>query len=255
MLIGYPWDIRSVRNPMRGLRVATADNVVLHQMLSGANRATVRPNTPRRWSASWAELSELDARWLRALVRRTNGPGPFVVIDPATSNYQRPATSLGLGRPDQWAVSSGAIATQPDLTNLWTNGGAAAQLTWRHPVWGRWPVTNGLPFAFRHNAPAGQYALTGIYFYTRAGAYLTGLQTGNPDIAISPPAGAVWATPWLTKAGTGAFTVPASCVRYGSAVGPTWYEGEHTGAITLLSPAETINRLPARDLTLDLVEV
>lgn len=252
MLIGYPWDIRPVKDPLRGLRVSTQDNVTEHQMISGAIRTTSRPNTPRRWSASWVYLSEADARWLRYLYRRSGGPGPVVVIDAATKNFQRPAASLGRGRPDQWAPSTGTIAGQSDLSNVWSGGAAGAELTWRHPVWGRWPVSPGQVFSFRHNASG---VSTGVAFHTRTGTAMYGVTTGSPELNAAVPAGAVWARPYLVKTGAGTLTVPESCIRYGSTIGPSWNEGEHCAAMTLRNPVESIQVLPLRDLTLDLLEM
>lgn len=252
MLIGYPWDIRPVRNPLRGLRISTKDNQVEHEMISGAIRTTARPNTPRRWSASWVNLSESDARWLQYLYRRSGGPGPVVVIDAATKNYQKPAASLGRGRPDQWAPSSGTIAGQADLSILWSGGAAGAELSWRHPVWGRWPVSPGLVFSFRHNA-AG--ATAGVAFYTRTGAAMYGVNSSSMGISVTPPAGAVWVRPYLVKTGAGPLTVPESCIRYESPIGASWGDGEHCAAMSLRNPVEAIQVLPRRDLTLDLLEM
>ncbi|PNE13084.1 hypothetical protein, partial [Amycolatopsis sp. BJA-103] len=227
-------------------------NQVEHEMISGAIRTTARPHTPRRWSASWVNLSDSDARWLRYLYRRSGGPGPMVVIDAATRNFQRPAASLGRGRPDQWAPGSGTIAGQSDLSNLWSGGLNLAELTWRHPVWGRWPVSPGLLFSFRHNASA---PTTGVAFYTRSGTYMYNVTTPNQEINVSPPAGAVWVRPYLVKAGTGTLTIPESCIRYGTTIGASWREGEHCAAMTLRNPSEAIQVLPLRDLTLDLLEM
>jgi hypothetical protein len=252
VLLGYPWDIRTVRNPARGLRLSTQDNQNKHQMLSGAIRTTGRPNTPRTWSASWAELSEQDVRWFQYLMHRIGGPGPFVVIDPATQNFQRPLQSVGRGSASQWAVSSGALTQQPDGTISWANGAAAAELSWLHPVWGRWPTLPGQVVSFRHTSTANKAAFA---FYNRAGTLLTTVSATGGNLTTTAPAAAQWIRPHLIKPAPGTLTVPASCIRYGSEIGTTWYEGEHAAAMALLNPVETINALPRRDLTLELLEM
>ncbi|MEA5367709.1 hypothetical protein VA596_49820 [Amycolatopsis sp., V23-08] len=252
VLLGYPWDIRTVRNPARGLRLSTQDNQVKHQMLSGAVRTTGRPNTPRTWSASWAELAEADARWFQYLARRIGGPGPFVVIDPATQNFQRPLQSVGRGSASQWAVSSGSLTQQADSTILWANGAANAELTWVHPVWGRWPTTPGQVVSFRHTSTANKSALA---FYNRSGTFLSTVSATGGNLTTTAPATAQWIRPHLIKPATGSLTIPPSCFRYGTEIGAAWYEGEHCAAMSILTPVETIQVLPRRDLTLELLEL
>lgn len=251
MWIGYPSDVRQIKNPMRGLRIATNTNVTEHQMLSGAVRTTGRSDTPRRWNAEWRELSEVDSAWLRYLVRRTAGPGPFVVVDAATRNYQRPKQSIGRGSRKQWSTTSGTLAGQPDNSILWSGGANLGELRWQHPVWARWPIWNGMVMSFRHTATAHQ---AGLAFYNATGTLLTTITGVSGYVTGSAPAGAQWATPHLIKAGTGTLTVPSSCVRYGDTIGGAWFEGEHVAAMSLLDEADTIQHVPARDISLALLE-
>ncbi|MDQ0377967.1 hypothetical protein [Amycolatopsis thermophila] len=251
MWIGYPWDLRRIRNPKRGLTKQWLMPQVEHAALSGAIRTTSRRNTPRRWSLELPWIPAADADWLGVLARKLYGPGPFFVVEPSTRNYLAPHQSIGRGPTRQWDATSGTLAAQPDLSVLWSGGAAGAELRWVHPVWSRWPVAPGMTVAFRH-AATGHTA--GITFHTRAGAVISSITDGSGSVAGVAPTGAVWAAPKLVKAGTGTLTVPAACFAYEQSIGADWPAGEHCGAFSISSPETVIEKLPEASVTLDLLE-
>ncbi|MFJ8815416.1 hypothetical protein [Amycolatopsis thermoflava] len=251
MWIGYPWDLRQIRNPKRGLTKQWLMPQVEHVALSGSVRTTSRRNTPRRWSLELPWLPEADADWLGVLARKLFGPGPFFVVEPSTRNFLAPHQSLGRGPVRQWALTSGTLAAQVDGSVLWSGSAATAELRWLHPVWTRWPVAPGMTVAFRH-AAAGYGA--GVTFYTRAGAVVSTVSDASGSVAAPVPATATWATPKLFKSDTATLAVPTACFAYDQAIGATWPAGEHCGSFSISNPETVIEKLPNASVTLDLLE-
>jgi hypothetical protein len=242
MWMGYPWDIRQVsRDPAVGLKLSAELAFTEHTALSGAVRTTGRRYVPRRWALDLPLVSQTDADWIRVLARKLYGPGPFVVIDPNTRNYLAPYQSVGLGKTAQWSVVSGALAAQTDATVLWSGGVNLAELRWTHPVWVRWPVTPSWVVSFRHAATTHG---AGIAFYTRTGVYISAASGAAGYVTTTVPATAVWAHPYLVKAGAGAVTVPSACFRYLNTIDPGWPVGEHVAAMAITGAAETVECMP-----------
>lgn len=250
MWIGYPWDVREVKNPRRGLQKTTTLNVAEKSALSGALRTTSRRNAPRRWQAEFAWMPEAQADWLFHLAARTHGPGPFVVIDASTRNYLAPLQSIGRGRPSLFSPTVGTVVSTAEGGVEWDRDGGG-DLRWVHPVWTRWPVVPGLSMSFGHQA-AGHAA--GLEFFDDSGASLAVETSAGGIVTTTPPAGARWATPLLRASGAGELLAPRACLRYGKPVTEPWPDGEHTGAMAITAHAETVEKLPERTVTLELVE-
>src|SRR5436190_331470 len=124
MWIGYPGDVRSIRDPASGVELSTSVNTSTEVTISGAVQAASRRRTPRTWKLTWNWLGATDSDWLRDLARRTVNAGPFVLIDASTRNYLAPAQSVGRGEKTQWSVSAGTLATQTDGSIQWTQPGS-----------------------------------------------------------------------------------------------------------------------------------
>jgi hypothetical protein len=248
--IGYPNDIREIPNPRRGVKLVKDLNQATHSTLSGAVRTTGRRRTPRTWSAEWPWLAAEHAAFLHRLTSKLYGPGPFVVVDPSTTNYLSPHQSVGRGRIDQWTISNGAVAALATGELQW-NRSADGTLTWRHPVWPGWPARPGWTVAFAHTA-AG--VATGLSFLDAAGAALSTVTGGAGSVSGTVPAGAQWVQPYLAATGAGSLIIPDACLDY-RPIGSTWTDGQHAACMSMTTAAEEINRRDYRNVSLELVEV
>ncbi|MFI6030513.1 hypothetical protein [Amycolatopsis magusensis] len=249
MLIGYPWDIREVRTPGRGARRAPMLNAVEHTTLSGAVRTTARRMTRRRWNVSLPWLTEVEADWIRFLAERLDGPGPIVMIEPATRNFLGARQSLGRGAAADYSPTAGTLAPQPDRSLLWTHT-AGASLRWVNRVWARWPAAPDMQVTFTH-AAAG--LSSGITWFSRAGVNLGSTASSTATITATAPAGVCWMTPYALATGAGSTTVPRACLNYGPTADLA-VPGEHVGAFGITNADDLLEVLPSKSATLELVE-
>ncbi|KJK50418.1 hypothetical protein UK23_10460 [Lentzea aerocolonigenes] len=222
--------------------------------LSGGITTTRLATPPRRLTLSWSAMADTEAQWIEALARNVYGPGPLVVIDPASRNLLEGGQSQGYGPRSAYSPSTwGTFTERADHVMTLTDPREGDQLTYSHRHWFGFPVVPGLPVHMAAALPEAQCQLT---FYTEDFEFRGSFGPASPLTAV-PPAGAEIVLPRLVfKAWTGTKPIGPALLRMGDPLTP----GE-LGALGDGCPAMTVTgytdkaRPPHHDLTLSLVEV
>ncbi|MEU3523183.1 hypothetical protein AB0E62_04835 [Streptomyces sp. NPDC038707] len=271
--IGPPGAMTEIDQAAKSFDRSADLGVTEFKSLGGRVTVTRAASPVRRLKLSWELLAPAHARALDRIARRTGGPGPVYVVDPAAANVLAPAQAEGTGTAGavdvtglaQWFKTSttGAVSESTTVpgTFVHTAADATSALAWRYTgtpgSGGNFPVSPGLQISF--HAPTALAALgtvsVGIDFKKADGSYLATLAATGPLVTGTVPAGAVYATPTAKPGTAGTYALAGACFTYGGTA-QAGIPGDGLPPMSVTGYTDAPGRpLPYRSIGIDLVEV
>lgn len=290
LLIGRPGGafVTIPRMAARGYQ-RTADAAAhVHRTLGGSYAVDRAGREPRTWQLDWKWLSADERRHLHALFTGQYGPGPWVLLDPATTNYLTPQQASGTDKAQDTSgfsiaaggetlVSSTAQFVSGSRSLRWslpaavTSGiltlAAPPSLTaWATPEAEWWTFSGQLRGGGADPTVNVQLALrwldaAGAQVAETLGPVVTlGAAAWSPPVVSGPcPAGAVQFVP-RTKVAAASVTATADVYLDGlqlerSQAASPWMPGEGQPVVSAIGYPESVPFVERRDVSMTLVEV
>ncbi|MFE7566877.1 hypothetical protein ACFU76_07915 [Streptomyces sp. NPDC057539] len=264
--IGTPGALHEIDRAAKTFDRSAELGVNEFRSLSGRVTLTRNPLPVRRIKLGWELLAPRHARLLDRLARRLDGPGPLVLVDPASGNVLDPRQAAGKGDPgqaglNQWfkVSANGTVvesATAPG-TFSFAAVDATGKLAWRARTWSNFPVAPGMRVSF--HAPAAFAALPTVVvqvdFKKADGTYLSTVAVNGPLVMATVPAEAALVTPCAAPGVAGTYSLAGACLTYGGAAEQD-VPGDGMPPMAVTGYSDTPARpQPYRSISLDLVEV
>ena len=214
---GHWWELP--RLPARDYDRTADAHAGVHDLLGGGYASDRAPVECRVWRLDWQWISDADRRILHALHTRQFGPGPFVLLDPASRNLLTPNVASGTDARRDTDGFTGTGVDELSSSATYSVTGArslrwrlisptetAAVLTLAPRTLSAWATPAGHPWSFTCSVRAGAGGATVV-------PQLRWLDSALAEVSISSGAGvAVSSSGWSTVTVTAAAPAGAAYV-------------------------------------------
>ncbi|WP_457032605.1 hypothetical protein [Kitasatospora sp. P5_F3] len=269
--IGRPGSLREIDQAAKSWDRSADLGVTEFRSLSGRATVVYAPRSVRRLKLSWESLDQGTAAYLDRLVRRVDGNGPLVVLDPVVANLltadqsagralSRVAAGADPARPGQWYPVNGLLVESVNVPGAYAFQAtvATATVSWKHPNWPGLPVVPGMAvtFALPTAFPAAT-SVAQVKFLNSAGNDLGSGALSSPGRTVNGtvPVGAVYAVPFGTPGAVGNHALAGACFTVGGDWASEEQPGEGYPAMAVIGYADTpAAKLPYRNISIDLLE-
>jgi hypothetical protein len=264
--IGPPGRLYEIDQAAKSFERAVDLGVTEFKALSGQITLTRNLTPVRRIKLSWDMLPPEDARVLDRLARRIDGPGPVVLIDPASGNVLGPAQAAGTGPAGSAGLrgwfkvgTTGTVVETATGIFGFTAVDATSLVAWHCLPWsGNFPAAPGLRVSFR--VPTAFAALgtcsVGIDFKRADESYISSVSGPGTFVAGTAPDTAAYVTPTARPSMAGTYSLAGACLTHGGDTAADNVPGDGLPLMSITGYTDTPGRpLPYRNVGIDLVEV